>query len=147
MTNQVREQIKRLSTVGRDIFVSSVDEQGFPNTKCMFRCKQEGLSTFYFSTNTSSVRVGQYRSNPRACLYFPDATGFHALMLVGEMAVLTDAASKQMLWKPGDEMYYPLGVTDPDYCVLKFSALRGNYYHGSDTEFIKEWFDIAEMEI
>ena len=32
--------------------------------------KHDGLTTFYFSTNTSSMRVAQYRANPNACLYF-----------------------------------------------------------------------------
>ena len=27
-----------------------------------------------------------------------------------------------MIWRDGDTMYYPLGVTDPDYCVLKFTS-------------------------
>lgn len=52
------------------------------------------------------------------------------LMLVGTMEVLTDHDSKAMLWKPKDVMYYPKGVDDPDYCVLKFTAQRANYYHG-----------------
>ena len=49
-------------------------------------------------------------------------------MLVGEMAVLTDRASRERLWKAGDEQYYPSGVDDPDYCVLRFTARRGNFY-------------------
>ena len=145
MTEKIKNQILRLGTKGRDIFVSSIDESGFPNTKCMFRCKQEGLRIFYFSTNVSSVRAQQFMANPKACLYFPDRLRFHALMLIGEIEVLTDQPTKEMLWKPGDEKYYALGVTDPDYCVLKFTAKRGNYYHGSATEFIKEWFDIEEV--
>ncbi len=28
----------------------------------------------------------------------------------------------------GDTMYYKKGVTDPDYCVLKFTAIKGRYY-------------------
>ncbi len=27
------------------------------------------------------------------------------------------------------EKYYPLGVTDPDYTVLRFTSQWGNYYH------------------
>ena len=38
-------------------------------------------------------------------------------MLRGMMDVLTDSASKEMIWQEGDTMYYPEGVTDPDYCV------------------------------
>ncbi len=32
------------------------------------------------------------------------------------------------IWRDGDEMYYPLGVTDLDYCVLKFTAENGRMY-------------------
>ena len=34
----------------------------------------------------------------------------------------------------GDAMYYPRGVTDPDYCVLKFTAERGRYYSNFKSE-------------
>ena len=27
-----------------------------------------------------------------------------------------------------DEKYYPLGPTDPDYCILRFTADKGNYW-------------------
>ena len=36
------------------------------------------------------------------------------------MVVLTDAQSKEMIWREGDTQYYPGGVTDPNYCVLKY---------------------------
>jgi general stress protein 26 len=35
-------------------------------------------------------------------------------------------------------MYYPGGVTDPDYCVLKFTAVKGRYY----ANFKSEDFDV-----
>jgi len=51
-----------------------------------------------------------------------------AVMLRGTMKVLTDAESKEMIWREGDTQYYPGGVTDPNYCVLKFTATDGRYY-------------------
>lgn len=33
-----------------------------------------------------------------------------------------------MLWKLGDTMYYKKGVTDPDYCVFKFTSITARYY-------------------
>ena len=54
-------------------FISSVDGDGFPNTKAMLPPrKREGIRTFYFTTNTSSMRAAQYRDNPKACIYFCD---------------------------------------------------------------------------
>lgn len=55
------------------------------------------------------------------------------------MEVLEDAESKQLIWQEGDTMYYPQGVTDPDYCVLKFTAVRGRYY----SNFHSEDFDVS----
>jgi general stress protein 26 len=74
------------------------------------------------------MRVAQYRVNPKACIYFYDKRFFRGVMLKGEMEVLEDAASKEMIWQEGDTIYYSRGVTDPDYCVLKFTAHEGRYY-------------------
>ncbi|MCL1915548.1 MAG: pyridoxamine 5'-phosphate oxidase family protein [Desulfovibrionaceae bacterium] len=109
--------------------IGSVDEDGFPNTKAMLPPrKREGIKNFWFTTNTSSMRVAQYRADPRACIYFFDKKFFRGVMLKGRMEVLEDAGSKEMIWREGDTMYYQRGVTDPDYCVLKFTAKSGRYY-------------------
>lgn len=121
--------------------ISSVDEDGFPNTKAMLPPrKREGISKFYFTTNTSSMRVKQYIANNKACIYFFDKRFFRGVMLKGTMEVLQDAASKQMIWRDGDEMYYREGVTDPDYCVLKFTANKGRFY----SNFKSETFEIIK---
>lgn len=31
-------------------------------------------------------------------------------------------------------MYYPQGVTDPDYCVLRFTATQGRFYSNFKSE-------------
>ena len=109
--------------------ISSVDEEGFPNTKAMLLPrKREGIKEIWFTTNTSSMRVKQYSDNPKACVYFFDKRFFRGVMLKGTMEILTDSGSKEMIWREGDEIYYPKGVTDPDYCVLKFTSLNGRYY-------------------
>ena len=113
----------------RQTYISSVDQEGFPWTKAMLKPrKREGIKTFYFTTNTFSIRVAQYKANPKASIYFCDTKGFKGMMLRGTMEVLTDAASKEMIWRDGDEQYYPGGVTDPNYCVLKFTATDGRFY-------------------
>ena len=118
-------------------FICSVDDENFPNVKAMLKPRKHiGLSEFYFSTNTSSMRVQQYLANPKACIYFyrKGIIHYEGLMLKGTMEVLTDQASKNMIWKCGDTMFYKGGVTDPDYCVLKFTAVGGRYYRDLKTE-------------
>lgn len=137
----MRDAEKTIGNIIDNIKVSligSVDQQGFPNAKAMLPPrKREGIKYIYFTTNTSSMRVKQYGKNPKACAYFFDPRYFKGVMLTGTMEVLQDDASKRMIWKDGDEMYYPKGVTDPDYCVLKFTAESGRYYSNFKSEDFK----------
>ena len=118
-------------------FIASVDDGGFPNVKAMLKPRKRiGLKEFWFSTNTSSMRVKQFMENPRACIYFyhKGLIKYVGVMLSGTMEVLTDQESKDMIWKRGDTLFYKGGVTDPDYCVLKFTAVKGRFYCDLKTE-------------
>ena len=116
-----------------------MDEEGFPVTKAMLKPReQEGIKEFWFTTNTSSNKVKCFKNNPKASIYFVDRRFFRGVNLVGTVEVLETPEAKERIWQEGDEMYYPLGVTDPDYCVLKFTARKGRYY----SQFKSEDFDI-----
>ena len=131
------EMIERFIDKQSVAFISSIDEEGFPNTKAMLKPrKRSGLKEFYFSTNTSSMRVKQFTNESKACIYFyhKGLVKYEGVMLTGKMEVLTDQGSKNMIWKKGDTMFYKKGVTDPDYCVLKFTAIKGRYYCDLKTE-------------
>lgn len=118
-------------------FICSVDNENYPNVKAMLKPrKRNGIKEFYFSTNTSSMRVNQYINNPNAAVYFyrKGLVKYTGVMLRGKMEVLTDEETKNMIWKRGDTIYYKKGVADPDYCVLKFTAQSGRYYCDLKTE-------------
>lgn len=54
----VGNMIDKLKTA----FIGSIDNEGFPNIKAMLQPrKREGIKTVYLTTNTSSMRVAQYR--------------------------------------------------------------------------------------
>jgi len=116
-------------------YISSIDEDGFPNIKAMLSpSDRDGIKTIYFSTNASSLRVSQYRKNPKASIYFCDQRFFRGVMLKGEIEVLDDGESKRRIWQDGDTLYYPKGVDDPDYCVLRFTSKSGRYYSNMKSE-------------
>lgn len=123
-------------------FIASVDAAGYPNLKAMLAPRRrDGIKVFYFTTNTSSMRVSQYRENPKASIYFYSKRfSYQGVMLKGSMEVLEDEETKRMIWRTGDTMYYPGGVTDPDYCVLRFTAEEGRYY----TNFKTVAFSVGE---
>lgn len=117
-------------------FLASVDGDGFPNMKAMFMPRKIEGNCFYFSTNTSSLRTQQFMKKPKASVYFYHKGRFQyeGMMLTGTVEVLQDEEIKKEIWQIGDRMYYRKGVTDPDYCVLKFTAAKGRYYCDLKTE-------------
>ena len=116
-------------------FIAYVDDAGYPITKAMLKPRErEGIKTIWFSTNTSSQKVSCFKKNPKASVYFIDKRFVRGVSLIGTMEVLETAEAKERIWRKGDTMYYKKGVTDPDYCVLKFTAVRGRYYSNFRSE-------------
>jgi general stress protein 26 len=54
------------------------------------------------------------------------------------MEVSQTKADKDVVWRKGDELYYSKGYDDPDFSVLKFTALKVKQYSN---------FSVQEMEI
>ncbi len=130
MNDILKKEIASLVEEAKVFQISSVDEMGYPNTKAVLMLQHDGLVTHYISTNYSAKRTQQFLKNPKACIYFFDAAHFMGLMLVGTMEVCTDRYHREMLWRDGFDIYYPKGIDDEDYCILKFTSEWGNYYHG-----------------
>ena len=125
-------------------FIASVNEEGFPTIKAMFIPRKIQGDCFYFTTNKSSMRSQQFMKNPKASIYFYNKGRFkyEGIMLTGTMEVLHDDEIKREIWQTGDTMYYRKGVTDPDYCVLKFTAVRCRHYCNLKSES----FDIKDLK-
>ena len=141
---KTRESIIEFIQKQKTAFVGSVDEDGFPNMKAMFTPRKIDGNCFYFSTNTSSMRAQQFMKNLKASIYVYHRGRFkyEGIMLTGTMEVLQDDGIKQEIWRTGDTMYYKQGVNDPDYCVLKFTAIKGRHYCDLQTES----FNIGDLE-
>jgi general stress protein 26 len=127
----VKEEIRKLRNESDVAYVGSVNDDGFPQIKAMLVPEHESLKTQYFSTNVSSKRAGQFLKNTKASVYYSDNTKDHykGALFTGTMEVCCDHDTKAFLWRDGEEMYYPAGVDDEDYCVFKFIAETVNYYH------------------
>ena len=107
--------------------ISYIDGEGYPVTRAMLKPRdREGIKTFWFTTNTSSNKVKHFLQNPKASIYFVDRRYFRGASLSGTVEVLETPEAKERIWRDGDTMYYSEGITDPDYCVLKFTATKGS---------------------
>ena len=119
-----------MNLINRSLFavIGYTDEAGRQNVRKVFCVWHKGLGRHLISTNTSSGHVKRLTERPDACLYFADSEAFEGVCLTGRAAPTRDRALRELLWNDGDEKYYPLGVDDPDYCVIEFTAESGRFY-------------------
>ena len=129
MMRNPEQTVSNMADKASMALISYIDGEGYPVTRAMLKPRErEGIKTFWFTTNTSSNKVKHFRQNPKASIYFRGAS------LSGTVEVLETPEAKERIWRDGDTMYYSEGVTDPDYCVLKFTATKGSYYSNFNSE-------------
>lgn len=130
--------------------LTTISEDGYPHTRVVFNLRnrqqfpgqvklftphQEDLLV-YISTNTSSNKVREIKANPKVSVYYCDPKQFHGVMLAGDIEIVSDADVKKALWNEGWERYYPAGVDDPDYTVLRlFPKYAAGWYRSARFEF------------
>lgn len=86
----------------------------------------------YVTTNASSAKVGQIRTNPHGSVYYCHPKRFRGVLLVGDLEVVDDSALRHVLWTNGWEIYYPGGPDDPDHTVLRLSPKYATGWSGSE---------------
>lgn len=125
-----KSEILKFISEQKTAFIGSVNDEGYPVIRAMLAPRVIKGNDICFSTNTSSSKVKQFLDNPKACVYFYKRGRFkyQGATITGEMQVCTDQPTKDLIWRFGDSMFYKKGVTDPDYCVLKFTCEKAEYY-------------------
>lgn len=118
--------------------LSSVGEDGYPATRALIQPVLIEENVIWFATYTSSRKVRHYRANPKACVYFYEkGRNFQGVEIKGTMEVCTDPATKERFWKPFFTRFYRKGVTDPDYCILKFAGFEAQWFADQRTQTIQ----------
>jgi general stress protein 26 len=143
MDNKARDEALALTLREKFVYVTTIDETGFPETRVMFnllKTRGKALSSgpakvpvdfaSYLGTNTSSRNIGQIRRDNRVCLYYSDNRGFYGCMVRGRVTEVTDPAIRKAIWVPAWNMYYSGGIDGGDFSVLLFTPESVRYYHG-----------------
>ena len=100
------------------------NQKQFPDQQAWLADK--GLSVF-LSTNTSSVKVKELGADSWASVYLVLPGQISGVCLSGRMR--PDPAARVPLWVKGSEQYYPKGVDDPDYTILRLDPVRARGWH------------------
>lgn len=133
-----KENIYEFIARQKTSLISSVDKNGYPATRALIQPVFIHENDIYFATYTSSRKVEHYRVNPKACVYFYEkGRNFQGVEIKGNMEVLTDMETKKRFWKPFFSRFYRKGVTDPNYCILKFSGFEAVTFGNFKVETVK----------
>jgi general stress protein 26 len=151
------EELKRVSVAlmetAEAAYLTTIGADGYPDTRAMLNLRNRGQYPdqahlfaphqddlmIYFSTNTSSNKVRQIKSNPNVSVYYCKPGKFHGLTLVGDIEIVDDAEIRKALWNDGWERYYPGGPDDPDHTVLRlYPRFARGWYESSRFEFSLE---------
>lgn len=126
--NELTDNIINLVDRQEVCFLSFIDKNNFPTTRTMLNPrKRNGLKEFYLTTNSNSQKVQALLANPKAGLYFYDRPLYRGVAFAGTVEVIYDQTVKDEVWRDMDIIFYESN-TDPDYCVLKFTATSARYY-------------------
>lgn len=135
------------------VYLSTLGPNGYPNIRAMLNLRNTrsypGLAPFfaarpldfalYFTTNTSSAKVGQLLEDPRAAAYYCDPENWRGAMICGDLELAGNMDIKEALWQSEWTMYYPGGPADPDYAVLRLTPVFVRGYHQMENyEFVPE---------
>jgi len=146
----LKEACVELMETADGAYLSTVGEDGYPHTRFVFNLRNReqfpGQAPLfaqhrddlmiYVSTNTSSSKIREIKANPRVSVYYCNPKRFHGVMLAGDIEIVGDSEVKKALWNDGWERYYPAGVDDPDYTVLRLFPKRvAGWYESSRFEF------------
>jgi len=140
---KVKKSALKLISESKTAYLTTIDLNGFPVTRAMFNLRnkeqfpefseffqnQEPIFTICISTNTSSTKVEHLKNNPLICVYFCDADNFQGFMLGGSVELIDDIKKKKTIWLDWWTRYYPKGVEDPDYTLLRLNPKTARYYY------------------
>lgn len=111
------------------MFVSSVNENGYPRICCVNKLKDEGFRDIYFVTSKRSEKQGKakhFESNAKSSICFQN--GGDSLTLVGKVEMITNKSTMQELWNESDKVFFPKGIDDPKIRFIHFHTLEATFW-------------------
>jgi general stress protein 26 len=107
-------------------------------------CLDDGIGV-YLVTNNNSLKIDEIRANPNALLTFQSAGTFASLR--GEVTVLHDRQLIDKMWKDAWKIWFPIGKSDPNIALLKFTAHEGEYWDNAGMQGLKYVYDAAKAYV
>lgn len=147
LNKETSQALKKLIAEQDFICLSTINLAGMPETRAMINLANPKLfpniqSYFtyetliaYFSTHTFSDKMQHIAKQSNSSLYYYNEKTIEGLILFGKLSIVTNKKTKKDFWQDSWTMYYPEGVDDATYTLLKFTPKSYKYYNGKGEHF------------
>lgn len=132
-TNLDHEMISKAEAIMKvaiTAVIATIDENGFPRASTISNLKTESIKHAWFATGLSTGKARCIRLNNKAGLCYCD--GNNNVTLMGRIEILTEPEIKKEMWIDWFIHHFPGGDTDPEYCILKFTAEKAVFWIDSN---------------
>jgi len=99
----------------------------------------------YLLTDLNSIKVEEIRINPHALLTFQSARKFATVS--GELTISDDQALIEALWKEVWKVWFPIGKSDPNIALLKFTPSEGEFWDNAGIQGLKYVYAAAKAYV
>jgi len=100
------------------VTIASVNSDGFPRPVPMAKGDTQGCGTVWMATGADSVKVADFKRNPKAGLCY-DKSG-SSVCLRGTVEIINDDKIRKEKWQDWYINHFPGGPDDPNYVLLRF---------------------------
>jgi len=112
-------------------YLGVIDENGCPHVSTVSTIKPENIIEAYFATGIGANKTRRLLRDKRASVcYRVDGNN---ITLVGEAGILTGQEIKSRSWSDRFINHFSGGETDPNYCIIKFTAKRASLWINNES--------------
>lgn len=126
MSNELIAKVEEIIRNASVATIAKIDDKGYPRASTISNIKTDGVKTIWFSTGLRSSKVKFFLQNNKASVCYCD--GENNITLIGTIDVLTDPELKKQLWLDWFINHFPGGISDPNYCILKFTTKEVTFW-------------------
>ncbi|MCD4826923.1 MAG: pyridoxamine 5'-phosphate oxidase family protein [Acholeplasmataceae bacterium] len=131
-----KQRIKEIETRANELvdssiimFVTSINEKGYPRTCCVNKLHSKGFRDIYFVTSKRSEKQGKakhFETNTKSSICFRHEGD--SLTMVGDVELIINKTEMQVLWNENDKAFFPKGIDDPKIRFFHFHTLEATFW-------------------
>jgi general stress protein 26 len=138
MTHQ--QMIAKVGELIKDIkmaMLTTESEDGLLHSRPMATQQTDFDGTLWFFTGLSSGKVNELDWNPEVNLSYAQASDSRYVSISGNGEIVRDRPKMEELWNDIYKAWFPLGLDDPDLCLLKVEMSSAEYWEAPSGKMVQ----------